>query len=95
MEFYYSPMSVLLNEAWWWIYALVNWVIIGWDNGLSPGHHQPIIWTHDNILSIRPKEIYLNEISFEIQKLSLKNASENIAYVMAAFSLGLNLLNTR
>ena len=34
------------------IYASVNWVSIGLDNGLSPFRRQTITWTNVNILSI-------------------------------------------
>ena len=38
----------------WHIYVSVNYAIIGSDNGLSPVRRQPIIWTNDGSLSIRP-----------------------------------------
>ena len=34
------------------IYASVNWVSIGSDNGLSPVQHQAITWTNAKSLSI-------------------------------------------
>ena len=52
---------------------LVNYTIIGSDNGLSPVWRQPIIWTNGGLLSIRPQETYFLEILFEIQKFSFKN----------------------
>ena len=36
------------------IYALVNYVNIGLDNGFSPVQHQAIVWTNGRLLSIRP-----------------------------------------
>ena len=40
-------------EDGWRIYALVNYVNNGSDNDLSPDRRQAIIWTNDDILSIR------------------------------------------
>ena len=36
------------------IYASVNWVSIGSNNGLSPDRRQAIIWTNAGILLIAP-----------------------------------------
>ena len=60
-----SVMSLITSSP--PIYALVNWVSIGSDNGLSPGWHQAIIWTNAYVLSIRPQGTYFNEILFEIK----------------------------
>ena len=57
------------------IYASLNWVIIGSNNGLSPGWRQAIIWTNALILSIRPHGTYLNEILFKIQIYLLKKCT--------------------
>ena len=54
------------------VYASMNWVSIGSDNGLSPGQHQTIIWSNAGILSIRAQTTHFNEILFWIQILSLK-----------------------
>ena len=38
---------------WGWVthkYALIDWDIIGSDNGLSPGRFRAIIWTNAGIL---------------------------------------------
>ena len=43
------------------IYASVNRVIIGSDNGLSPIRRQTIIWTNAGILLIGPLETNLRE----------------------------------
>ena len=42
------------REAEWRIYALLNYAIIGSDNGLSPVRRQTIILTNDGLLSIWP-----------------------------------------
>ena len=39
--------------------------IVGSNNGLSPVHHQAIIRTNDDILSIRPLRIHFKEMLFE------------------------------
>ena len=52
--------------------ALVDWVIIGSDNGLSPARHQAIVGVNTEILSNKPQGTYSNGISFEIQKFSSK-----------------------
>ena len=49
------------------------YTIIGSDNGLSPNGRQPIIWTNDGLLSIRPWGTYFNEILFQIHTFSFKN----------------------
>ena len=50
----------------------------GSDNGLSPIRRQAIIWTNDDILSIRPYGTHFNEILFEIQKFSFKKMHSKI-----------------
>ena len=47
-------------------------IIIGSDNGFSPGRHQAIIWTNAGILLIEPLGIYFSEILIEIQTFSFK-----------------------
>ena len=46
--------------------------IIGLDNGLSPGHHQAIIWTNAGMLLTEPLDTNLSEILFKIHTFSLK-----------------------
>ena len=43
---YYGEHSVKLIEAEWRIYASVNKVIIGPDNGLPPDRQQVFIWNN-------------------------------------------------
>ena len=67
--------------------------IIGWDNGLSPGRRQAIIWTNAGILLIRTLETnfsgILGEIhSFSFSKMHLKMSSAKWRLV----GLGLNEL---
>ena len=45
---------------------------IGYDNGLSPGRRQAIIWTIAGILLIGPLETNFSEILIEIQTFSFK-----------------------
>ena len=50
------PIDIIhrLTEAEWRTYVTINYANIGSDNGLSPVRRQPIIWTNDGLLSIRP-----------------------------------------
>ena len=54
-------------EAGWCIYASVNFVCIGSDNGLSPVQHQAIIWTNADLLAIGLLVINLSEILMETE----------------------------
>ena len=82
-------------EAEWHIYASVNYVNIGSDNGLSPGRRQAIIWTIGDILSIRPYGTYFNVASFEIQIVSFKKMQfEMLLAKWRLFCLGVNVLTT-
>ena len=48
--------------AWWCIYSLVSWVIIGSGNGLWPVRCQGITWTSATLLGIRLLGRNLKEI---------------------------------
>ena len=66
---------------------------IGYDNGLSPGRRQAIIWTNDGILLIGPLRTYFSEILIEIHtfsfmKMHFKLSSER----WRPFCLGLNVI---
>ena len=61
-----------LIEAQWRIYASLNWVIIGSDNGLSPVRRQAIIWTNAGILLIGPLGTNFSEILIGIHTFSCK-----------------------
>ena len=68
-------------------------IIIGSDNGLSPGRRQAIIWTNAGILLIWPLGTNFNEILIEIhtfsfKKMHLKMSSEK----RQSFCLSLNVL---
>ena len=47
-------------------------IIIGSDNGLSPGRRQAIIWTNAGILLIEPLRTNFSEILIEIHTFSFK-----------------------
>ena len=71
-----------------------NQTIIGFDNGLSPGRRQAIIWTNAGLLSIGLLGTKSSEILIEIhavlfRKMHLKLLSAK----WQPFSLGLNELN--
>ena len=68
-------------------------IIIGSDNGLSPGRHQAIIWTNARLSLIKPLETNFSEILIEIHSFSFKK----IHFKMSSgkwrpFCLGLNEL---
>ena len=69
-------------------------IIIGSDNGLSPGRRQAIIWTNVGILLIGPLGINFSEILIEINTFSLKKNNLKMASAKwRLFRLGLNVLN--
>ena len=60
-------------------------IIIGSDNGLSPGRRQAIIWTNTGIFLIGPIETNFNEILSEIIIFSFKkNTLQCVVCEMAA-----------
>ena len=70
--------------------------IIGWDNGLSPGRRQAIIWTNAGILLIRTLGTNFSEIlgeihSFSFSKRHLKMSSAK----WRLFGLGLDELKMK
>ena len=70
-----------------------NLTIIGSDNGLSPGHHQAIIWTNAGILLIGPLGINFSEILIEIYTFSLKKMHLKMSSgKWPPYCLGLNVL---
>ena len=82
---------IWLIEAEWRIYAPV--IIIGSDNGLSPGRRQAIIWNNAGILLIGPlgtnfSEILIEMLTFSFKKMWLKVSSAK----WRPFCLGLNVL---
>ena len=52
------------------MYAWVNQVSIGSDNGLSPGGRQAIIWTNTGLLPIGPLGTNFSEILIKLQNFS-------------------------
>ena len=60
-------------------------IIIGSDNGLSPGRRQAIIWNNAGLLLIEPLGANVSEISVGIQIFSFKkNALEHVVCETAA-----------
>ena len=69
-------------------------IIIGSDNGLSPGQRQAIIWTNAGILLIRPLGINFNEILLGINTFSFNKRHVQMSSAKwRAFCLGLNELS--
>ena len=70
-----------------------KWIIIGSDNGLSPGRRQAIIWTKAGILSIRTSGTNFSEILTEIHTFSFKKMQLKMSSAKClTFCLGLNVL---
>ena len=68
-------------------------MIIGSDNGLSPGRRQAIIWTNVWILLIGPMGINFSEILIEINTFSFQKMHLKMSSVKWRLSrLGLNVL---
>ena len=68
-------------------------IIIGSDNGLSPGRCQAIIWTSAGILLVGPLGTNFNEIVIKIQTFSLKTIClKMLSAKCQTFCLGLNVL---
>ena len=68
-------------------------IIIGSDNGLSPGRRQAIIWTNAGILLIGPLGTNFSEILIEIDTFSFKKMHLKISSAKwRPFCLGLNVL---
>ena len=59
------------------IYASVNWVSIGSDNGLSHFQRQIIIWTNARLLSIRSLGTNFSKIWIKIHKFSFTKMQLN------------------
>ena len=81
------PVPLLLvpyyQQPWYWIWRITHWgratnicvsetIIIGSDNGLSPGRCQAIIWANAGIMLIGPLGINFNEILIEFNAFSFK-----------------------
>ena len=68
-------------------------IIIGSDNGLSPGRRQAIIWTNAGILLIGPSETNFSEVLIRIQTFPLKKIPLKMSSPKwRPFCLGLNVL---
>ena len=69
--------------------CVCNLTIIGWNNGLSPGRRQAIIWTNAGIGSLGTNSEILIEIhALSFEKMHLKRSSAK----WRPFCLGLNVL---
>ena len=73
-----------------------NLIIIGQDNGLSPGRRQAIIWTNAGMLWIGPWGTNFSEILIGIHTFSSKKIHSKVSSAKCcSFRLGLNVLKTR
>ena len=89
------------GRGYWSYWFLTHWgrvthicvsklAIIAWDNGLSPGRRQAIIWTNAGILLIRPKLQW--NLNRNLYTFIQENAFENVVWKWRPFCLGLNVL---
>ena len=73
--------------------CVVNLIIIGSDNGLSPDRRQAIIWTNAGILLIGTLGTNFSEILIEIHTFSFKKMRLKVSSAKwRPFCLGLNVL---
>ena len=101
-----SAIALRPNSRHWQIACLTHWgrmthicvskqIIIGSDNGLSPGRRQAIIWTNAEILLIRPLWTNFSEILIEIHTFSFKKIHLKMSSgKWRPFCLGLNVLTS-
>ena len=74
-----------------YIFASVNWVIIGIGNSLVPGGHQAISWTNGDLSSISPLGIHLNEIwikkyeGFDLKIMHVKLSAKSWLFCSGLF----------
>ena len=97
-----TTVKAIASLAWQWL--LTHWgrvthicvskiIIIGSDNGLSPGRCQAIVWTNADILWIRPLGITFSDECLEIHTFSFTNMRLKMSSVKwRPFCLGLNVL---
>ena len=84
-----------MKRSWGWVkHICINkLIIIGSDNGLSPGRRQAIIWTNAGILLIGTLGTNFSEILSEIHIFSfMKMHFKVLSAKWLAFCLGLNVL---
>ena len=73
--------------------CVVKLIIIGSDNGLSPGRRQAIIWTNAGILFIGPLGTKFIEILIRVQTFLFKKMHSKMSSAKwRPFCLGLNVL---
>ena len=91
----FSAWHRLCLTHWGWVthICLGNLIIIGSNNGLSPGRRQAITWTNVGILLIGPlgknfSEMLIKIHAFPFKKIYFKMSSGK----WRPFSLGLNVL---
>ena len=88
-------VSVLLALTHWgWVMHICvsKPIIIGSDNGLSPGRHQAIIGTNAEILLIGPLGTNISEILIKVHTFHSKNAFK-MSGNWRPFSLDLNVFS--
>ena len=92
-------MAAVLHTSlthWGWVTHICvdKLIIIGSDNGLSPGWRQAIIWTNAEIWSMRPLRTNFSEILIKIHTFSFKKMHLRMSSAKCRpFCLGLNVLS--
>ena len=71
-------LHALTHFPWCRIYASVNRVSIGSDNGLSPARRQAITWNNAGLLSIAPLRTSFSEIWIQILNFALKKMRQKM-----------------
>ena len=85
---------MLTHWNWGMLIYISKIIIIGSDNGLSPGQRPAIIWTNAAILVIGLLGINFNEVLIEINTISLKNTFDTVVCKTAFISFRLQWFNT-
>ena len=76
--------------------CVINLIIIGSDNGLSPGRRQAIIWTNAGILLIGRLGTNFSEILIGIHTISFKKMHLKMSSAKwRPFRFGLNVLRVQ
>ena len=84
--------SLMLRDA--YVYAPVNWVIIGSGNGSAPVWHQAITWTNADLLPIGPLGTNFIDIWIKIQNLLSRKCIWKCRLQMPNFHARPNMLKS-
>ena len=89
---YFAPSVFLTHWGRVTDICVIEIIIIGSDNGLSPGRRQAILWTNAGILLIGPLGTNFSETWIEVQTFSSKKIRLKMSSAKwRPFCLGLNV----